>query len=108
MWSSTGYIEVQEGHPWDREPELVWPKPKTERSPVIVATSDVEPDVRGGRCRCDLGGAGGCRWTGLHQLERNPGGLPGPAHYHFSQVEILLVLDRAGSLELSLLRNRDA
>ena len=51
MWSSTGYIEVQEGHPWDREPELVWPEPTKERPSVIVATADIEPDVRDGRRR---------------------------------------------------------
>jgi uncharacterized cupin superfamily protein len=73
MWSSTGYIEVQEGHPWDREPELVWPEPKQERPPVIVATSDLEPDVRDGRRRRDLGRAGGSRWTGLKHLELDPG-----------------------------------
>ena len=27
MWSITGFIELEVGHPWDREPELEWPEP---------------------------------------------------------------------------------
>ncbi len=64
-----GYYEIKPGHPWDREPELVWPKPKKERPSTIVNTHDVEPDVRGGRRRRDLGRAAGSRWTGLKHVE---------------------------------------
>ena len=101
MWSSTGYIEVQEGHPWDREPELVWPEPKNERPSTIVATSDVEPDVRDGRRRRDLGRAGGSRWTGLKHLELDPGTLSGPPHCHSAEEEIFVVLGGNGTLELT-------
>ena len=101
MWSSTGFIEIQEGHPWDREPELVWPEPKTDRPSIIVATRDVEPDMRGGRRRRDLGGAAGSKWTGLKHLELDPGTLSGPPHCHSAEEEIFVVLDGEGILELT-------
>jgi mannose-6-phosphate isomerase-like protein (cupin superfamily) len=49
MWSITGFIEVQKGHPWDREPNLEWPVPEAGRPATIVNVQDVEPQVRGGR-----------------------------------------------------------
>jgi len=101
MWSSTGWIEVHtDSHPWDREPELVWPEPDAERAPTIVATRDVEPNVRGGRRRRDLSAAGGSRWTGLKHLELEPGTLSGPPHCHSAEEELFVVLDGEGTLEL--------
>jgi uncharacterized cupin superfamily protein len=100
-WSVTGYIEIQDGHPWDREPELVWPEPETERPSTIVATSDVEPDVRGGRTRYDLAGAAGSRWTGLKLIETDAGVLTGPPHAHSAEEELFVVLDGEGMLELT-------
>jgi uncharacterized cupin superfamily protein len=100
-WSITGFIEIQEGHPWDREPELEWPEPEPERPATIVNTQDVEPDMRGGRGRRDLGGAAGSRWTGLRLIEMQPGVLSGPPHCHSAEEEIFVVLDGTGTLELT-------
>jgi uncharacterized cupin superfamily protein len=101
VWSITGYIEVQEGHPWDREPELEWPEPEPERPPTIVNVQDVEPEVRGGRRRRDLARAAGSRWTGLRVLELDRGVLSGPPHCHSAEEEIFVVLDGEGTLELT-------
>jgi uncharacterized cupin superfamily protein len=100
MWSITGFIEIQEGHPWDREPELVWPEPKPERPATIVNVADVEPFLRDGRHRRDLGCAAGSRWTGLRHFELEPGTLSGPPHCHSAEEEIFVVLDGSGVLEL--------
>ena len=96
-----GYYEIKRGHPWDREPELVWPKPKAERPSTIVNTQDVEPDVRGGRRRRDLGRAAGSRWTGLKHIEFDSGVLSGPPHVHSAEEEIFVVLDGDGTLQLT-------
>jgi uncharacterized cupin superfamily protein len=102
MWSITGgYIEVHQGHPWDREPELEWPEPELERPPTIVNTLEVEPDVRGGRRRRDLAHAAGSRWTGLKHIEADPGVLSGPPHVHSAEEEIFVVLEGDGTLELT-------
>jgi uncharacterized cupin superfamily protein len=100
-WSITGFIEIQQGHPWDREPELEWPAPESERPPTIVNMQDVEPDVRGGRRRRDLARAAGSRWTGLRMLEMDSGVLSGPPHCHSAEEEIFVVLDGEGTLELT-------
>src|SRR6185312_14173530 len=59
MWSITGFVEVQKGHPWDREPNLEWPEPEAARPATVVNVQDVEPQVRGGRrhSRADTTGA---------------------------------------------------
>jgi uncharacterized cupin superfamily protein len=101
MWSITGFIEIEPGHPWDREPWLDWPEPTAGRPPTIVNTQDVEPDVRGGRRRRDLARAAGSRWTGLKHIEMDPGVLSGPPHVHSAEEEILVVLDGDGTLELT-------
>jgi uncharacterized cupin superfamily protein len=100
-WSITGFFEVQGGHPWEREPELVWPEPKGQRPSTIVNIEDVEPDVRGGRRRRGLGEAAGSRWTGLRHIELDAGALSGPPHVHSAEEEILVVLDGDGTLELT-------
>jgi uncharacterized cupin superfamily protein len=100
-WSVTGFFEIQAGHPWDREPELVWPEPKAERPATIVNVLDVEPHVRGGRRRRGLGEAAGSRWTGLRHIELDPGALSGPPHVHSAEEEILVVLEGAGTLQLT-------
>jgi uncharacterized cupin superfamily protein len=101
LWSISGFVEVQDGHPWDREPKLEWPEPETDRPPMIVNEKDVEPDVRGRRRRRDLARAAGSRWTGLRLLELEPGVLSGPPHCHSAEEEIFVVLDGEGVLELS-------
>jgi uncharacterized cupin superfamily protein len=102
MWSITGWIEVRgDGHPWDREPQLEWPEPEDERPETIANVEDVEPDVRGGRRRRDLARAAGSRWTGLRQIELEPGTLSGPPHAHSAEEEIFVVLDGDGTLELT-------
>jgi uncharacterized cupin superfamily protein len=101
MWSITGFIEIQPGHPWDREPWLDWPEPTAVRPQTIVNTQDIEPDVRGGRRRRDLARAAGSRWTGLKHIELDPGVLSGPPHVHSAEEEILVVLDGDGTLELT-------
>lgn len=101
IWSVSGYIEVQQGHPWDREPELEWPEPEAELPPTIVNTQEVEPDVRGGRRRRDLAQAAGSRWTGLKHIELDPGVLSGPPHVHSAEEEIFVVLEGDGTLELT-------
>ena len=100
MWSITGWIEVQAGHPWDREPELVWPEPEPERPSTIVNVADVEPVVRGGRRRRGLGEAAGSRWTGLRHIEVDAGALTGPPHVHSAEEELFVVLEGSGTLEL--------
>jgi uncharacterized cupin superfamily protein len=100
MWSITGWIEVQAGHPWDREPELVWPEPEPERASTIVNVADVEPVVRGGRRRRGLGEAAGSRWTGLRHIEVDAGALTGPPHVHSAEEELFVVLEGSGTLEL--------
>jgi len=101
MWSITGYIEVQEGHPWDREPKLEWPEPEAERPPTIVNVQDVEPEIRNGRQRRFPAGAAGSRWTGLTYLELEPGVLSGPPHVHSAEEEIFVVRGGDGMLELT-------
>ena len=101
MWSITGFVELQEGHPWDREPYLFWPDPLPGRPQTIVNTQDVEPQIRGGRRRRDLAGAAGSRWTGLKHIEMDPGVLSGPPHVHSAEEEIFVVLAGDGTLELT-------
>ena len=102
MWSITGgWIEVHtDSHPWDREPELEWPEPEQERPPTIVATADVEPEMRDGRRRRDLARAAGSRWTGLKHIELDAGTLSGPPHCHSAEEEIFVALDGEGTCEL--------
>jgi uncharacterized cupin superfamily protein len=100
MWSITGYIEIQPGHPWDREPELVWPEPEPERPATIVNVADVEASEHGGARRCHLGAVAGSRWTGLTHIECLPGMLSGPPHVHSAEEELFVVLEGDGTLEL--------
>ncbi len=100
LWSVTGYIKIENGHPWDREPYLDWPDPEPERPLNVVATRDVEPDVRGGRRRRYLAAAAGSRWTGLTHIELDAGTLSGPPHCHSAEEELFVVLDGEGTLEL--------
>jgi uncharacterized cupin superfamily protein len=99
-WSITGYIEVQDGHPWDREPELVWPEPEAERAPNIVNVTDVEAQPHGGARRRFLGAVAGSRWTGLTHVECDEGMLSGPPHAHSAEEELFVVLEGEGALEL--------
>jgi uncharacterized cupin superfamily protein len=101
MWSITGFVEVQKGHPWDREPKLEWPVPEAERPTTIVNVQDVEAQTRGGRRRRDLAGKAGSRWTGLKHIELDAGTLSGPPHVHSAEEEIFVVLDGDGTLELT-------
>ncbi len=102
MWTVRGWIEVHmDGHPWDREPELVWPEPERERPPTIVHVADVEPEVRAGRRRRFLGRAARARWTGLTHIELEAGTLSGPPHCHSAEEEIFVVLAGEGTLELT-------
>ena len=101
MWTVTGWAEVHDSHPWDREPPLDWPDAEPGRPSTIVNVADVEPNVRGGRRRRDLGEAAGSRWTGLRHLELGPGALSGPPHVHSAEEEIFVVLDGDGTLELT-------
>jgi uncharacterized cupin superfamily protein len=100
VWSVTGYFEVQDGHPWDREPAVDWPEPEAERPATIVNVDEVEPVVRGGRRLRDLGAATGSRWTGMRHVELEPNALSGPPHCHSAEEEIFVVLDGEGTLEL--------
>ena len=100
-WSVTGWFEVHDGHPWDREPPLEWPEPEQDRSPSIVNVADVDAEVRGGRRRRFLGGAAGSRWTGLTHIELDRGVLSGPPHCHSAEEELFVVLDGEGTLELT-------
>ena len=100
MWSITGYIEIQDGHPWDREPELVWPEPEAERLSTIVSVADVEPDAFGACVRRYVADDAGSRWTGLTHIECRPGGTSGPPHCHSAEEEIFVVLDGDGTFEI--------
>jgi uncharacterized cupin superfamily protein len=100
LWSITGYIEVQDGHPWDREPELVWPEPEPERPATIVNVADVETDAFGGCHRRYLADAAGSRWTGMTYIECASGVTSGPLHAHSAEEEIFVVLDGAGTFEI--------
>jgi uncharacterized cupin superfamily protein len=100
MWSITGYLEVHDGHPWDREPELVWPEPEPERPATIVNVADVEPDVFGECRRRYVADAAGSRWTGLTHIECGPGTTSGPPHCHSAEEEIFVVLDGNGAFEI--------
>src|SRR5919202_7111564 len=55
-WMIGGFVEVHNESAWTREPEFEFPEPSA-RPPTIVMTHDVEPEVRGGRRRRDLGRA---------------------------------------------------
>ena len=107
MWSITGYIEVQDGHPWDREPELVWPEPEAKRPSTIVNVADVEPDEFGGCLRRYLADAAGSRWTGLTHIECAAGKTSGPPHAHSAEEEIFVVLDGKGVFEIWPEERRD-
>jgi uncharacterized cupin superfamily protein len=100
-WSVTGWFEVHEGHPWDREPPFEWPEPESERPTTIVNVADVEPQVRGRRRRRFLGSAAGSRWTGLTHITCESGTLSGPPHCHSAEEEIFAVIDGEGMLELT-------
>ena len=100
-WSVTGFFEVQDGHPWDREPELVWPDPEPQRPATIVNVTEVEPNMRGGRRRRDLGRAAGSRWTGIKHVECDPRTLSVVPHVHSMEEELFVVLDGDGRLELT-------
>jgi uncharacterized cupin superfamily protein len=100
MWTVTGWAEIQEGHPWDREPPLEWPEPEAERPATIVNVGDVEPRVHGSRRRRDLGRAAGSRWTGMCHVECDRG-LTAPPHVHSAEEEIFVVLAGEGALELT-------
>src|SRR4029077_3375567 len=39
----TGFVEVQKGHPWDREPKLEWPRAEAARPATIGNGQDGEP-----------------------------------------------------------------
>ncbi len=102
MWTVRGWVDVQtDGHPWDREPELVWPEPEVERPPRIVNVADVEPEAREGRRRRFLASKAGSRWTGLTHIELDAGTLSGPPHCHSAEEELAVVLDGEGELELT-------
>jgi uncharacterized cupin superfamily protein len=100
MWSITGYIEIQDGHPWDREPELVWPEPEPERPSTIVNVADVEADAFGGCLRRYLADDAGSRWTGLTYIECDAGKTSGPPHAHSAEEEIFVVLEGTGRFEV--------
>ena len=101
-WSIEGWTDVEsEGHPWDREPAFDFPEPESERPTTIVALADVEPGVRGGRLRRDLGRAAGSRFTGLKHFTLEPGTLSGPPHCHSAEEELFVVLEGEGTLELT-------
>jgi uncharacterized cupin superfamily protein len=101
-WSITGWFETHnDGHPWDREPELQGPEPEAARPVTIVNVADVEADIRGGRRRRDLARAAGSRWTGLRHIELDAGVLSAPPHCHSAEEEIFVVLEGDGVLELT-------
>jgi uncharacterized cupin superfamily protein len=100
MWSVTGYVEVHEGHPWDREPELVWPDPEPERPSTMVNVADVEADRFGGCLRRFVADDAGSRWTGLTYIECDPGKTSGPPHAHSAEEEIFVVLEGHGVFEI--------
>ena len=101
MWSITGFIEVQKGHPWDREPKLEWPEPEAARPATIVNVQDVEPQVRGGRRRRDLQERPAHAGPGSSTSKWMPGTLSGPPHVHSAEEEIFVVLEGDGTLELT-------
>jgi len=101
-WSVTGWFEIHnDSHPWDREPPLEWPEPEAERPATIVNVAEVEPDVRGGRRRRNLGKAAGSRWTGIKHVESDPGTLSVVPHVHSMEEELFVVLAGHGTLELT-------
>jgi uncharacterized cupin superfamily protein len=100
LWSVTGFVEVQEGHPWDREPPFEWPEPKPERPPTIVNVADVDSDTFGGCRRRYLADAAGSRWTGLTHIECEAGKTSGPFHAHSAEEEIFVVLDGSGTFDV--------
>lgn len=100
LWSITGYIEVQDGHPWEREPELLWPEPEEERPSTIVNVAGVEPDSFGACRRRCLADAAGSRWTGMTYIECAAGITSGPPHTHSAEEEIFVVLDGNGTFEI--------
>ena len=91
---------MQEGHPWDREPELVWPEPESERPATIVNVADVEPSLHGRARRRFLADEAESRWTGLTHIECDAGVLSGPPHVHSAEEELFVVVDGDGTLEL--------
>jgi len=103
MWSVTGWIEVHDGHPWDREPPLEWPEPSPRPAGIVNvadAVADEWSERDAGGVNRALGREAGSRQTGLNHETIEPGRLNSPPHCHSSEEEIFVVLDGEATLLL--------
>ena len=94
-------------HPWEREAaagelELPPPSPRPDR---IVNVADLPAHEHRGATvaseQRDLGRAAGSLRTGLNHVTVPPGMLNVPPHCHSAEEELFVVLEGAGSLELT-------
>ena len=94
-------------HPWEREAaagelELPTPSPRPDR---IVNVADMPVEERRGETVCadwrELGGAAGSERTGLNHVTALPEMLNVPPHCHSAEEELFVVLEGAGTLELT-------
>ena len=98
---------AEEDHPWTREVAVGPPQvgDVSTRPRRIVNVDDVDVIHRDhGEIRSgwrDLGRAAGSERTGLKHITVEPGRLAVPPHCHSAEEEIFVVLEGAGSLELS-------
>jgi uncharacterized cupin superfamily protein len=100
-------LSPDERHPWEREAaagelELPAPGPRPDR---IVNVAEVPVDSHRGATvasdRRQLAEAAGSERTGLNHLTVPAGMLNVPPHCHSAEEEIFVVLDGAGTLELT-------
>jgi uncharacterized cupin superfamily protein len=98
-WLNPSWSEAGTGvHPFDREPNLTWPDPTSERPPSIVAAADVEGEYGGAWKR--LGGAAGAKRSGLNLAVLPPHEEGAAPHCHSAEEELFVILAGSGTLEL--------
>jgi uncharacterized cupin superfamily protein len=101
-WLARTWTEVGGGeYPWEREVAAGEPDlpESSERPPSIVNVEDAPSEYKGrGRY---LGEGAGSRLTGLNWISLPGGAMGAPPHCHSAEEEIFVVLEGAGTLELT-------
>jgi uncharacterized cupin superfamily protein len=98
-WIHPAWVDAPAGeHPFDREPNLDWPEPESDRPERIVHLDDLEGDY-GGIVKYPARAAGATH-SGLNWLALSGGETGAPPHCHSLEEELFVVLDGEGTLEL--------